>query len=88
MIDVINASTGRNNSTENKFSQFILNKKFNSGFSMGLMAKDLALAMEVAGSCGISAELGHATLALWKAAETKLTGKADHTEVVRHFGEI
>ena len=32
LIDVINASTGRNNSTENKFAQFILNGKFNSGF--------------------------------------------------------
>ena len=88
VINIINASTGRNNSTENKFAQFILNQKFNSGFTLGLMAKDLALAMEVAKACNVEAELGQACLALWQNAETELGGKADHTEVVRHFGEV
>ncbi len=88
MIKVINASTGRNNSTENKFAQFILNEKFNSGFSMGLMAKDLALAMEVAKVCKVPAELGHATLDLWKAAEISVGGQGDHTEVVKHLAKI
>jgi 3-hydroxyisobutyrate dehydrogenase len=83
LIDVINASTGRNNSTENKFAQFILNEKFNSGFALGLMAKDLALAMEVAEACGVPAELGHATLDLWKKAEGAVGGAADHTEIAR-----
>ena len=88
MIKVINASTGRNNSTENKFVQFILNEKFNSGFSMALMAKDLALAMEVAEACKVPAELGHATLDLWKAAEKSVGGSGDHTAVVKHLGTI
>jgi 3-hydroxyisobutyrate dehydrogenase len=88
MIDVINASSGRNNSTENKFTQFILNEKFNSGFSMGLMAKDLALAMEVAQACKVPAELGHATLDLWKSAEASIGWKGDHTEVVKHLGAV
>jgi 3-hydroxyisobutyrate dehydrogenase len=88
VINIINASTGRNNSTENKFAQFILNQKFNSGFSLGLMAKDISLAMEVAKACKVEAELGQACLALWKDAEAELGGKADHTEVVRHFGEV
>ena len=83
LIDVINASTGRNNSTENKFAQFILNGKFNSGFALGLMAKDLALAMEVAEACSVPAELGQATLNLWKKAERAVGGAADHTEIAR-----
>jgi 3-hydroxyisobutyrate dehydrogenase len=83
LIDVINSSTGRNNSTENKFAQFILNEKFNSGFALGLMAKDLSLAMEVAEACGVPAELGRATLDLWKKAEAELGGAADHTEIAR-----
>ncbi|MDB5866506.1 MAG: hypothetical protein JWO70_4312 [Betaproteobacteria bacterium] len=87
LIDVINASTGRNNSTENKFSQFILNGKFNSGFALGLMAKDLALAMEVADACDVPAELGHACLELWKQAEKAVGGAADHTEVARYVNE-
>jgi 3-hydroxyisobutyrate dehydrogenase len=84
LIDVINASTGRNNSTENKFTQFILNGRFNSGFALGLMAKDLALAMEVAEACAVPAELGHACLDLWKKAEREVGGAADHTEIARY----
>jgi len=87
LVNVINASTGRNNSTENKFAQFILNGKFNSGFALGLMAKDLSLAMEVAEACNVPAELGHATLALWKKAENAVGGKADHTEIARYVNE-
>ena len=83
LINVINASTGRNNSTENKFSQFILNEKFNSGFALGLMAKDLALAMEVAEACDVPAELGHACLELWKKAEREIGGAADHTAIAK-----
>ena len=83
-VNVINASTGRNNSTENKFTQFILNGKFNAGFALGLMTKDLSLAMEVAEACNVPAELGHATLALWKKAESAVGAKADHTEIARY----
>jgi 3-hydroxyisobutyrate dehydrogenase len=83
LINVINASTGRNNSTENKFAQFILNGKFNSGFALGLMAKDITLAMEVAKACDVPAELGQATLDLWKKAEQSVGGAADHTEIAR-----
>ena len=83
LIDVINASTGRNNSTENKFAQFILNGKFNSGFALGLMAKDLTLAMEVADALEVPAELGHATLELWRKAEKAVGATADHTEIAR-----
>jgi 3-hydroxyisobutyrate dehydrogenase len=88
MLDIVNASTGRNNSTENKFAQFIFNKKFNSGFSLGLMAKDLSLAMGVAKAVKVDAELGQACLQLWQEAERELGGRADHTEVVRHIGEL
>jgi len=88
MLDIVNASTGRNNSTENKFAQFIFNKKFNSGFSLGLMAKDLSLAMGVAKAVKVDAGLGQACLQLWQEAERELGGSADHTEVVRHLGEL
>jgi len=84
ILDVINASTGRNNSTENKFTQFIFNRKFDSGFALGLMAKDLSLAMEVAQACDVPAELGQACLKLWKDAESRIGGRSDHTEIARY----
>ena len=48
MVDVLNASTGMNNSTQKKFKQFVLSRRFDSGFGLDLMVKDLAIALEVA----------------------------------------
>ena len=44
MVEVLNASTGTNNSTQNKFAQFVLSRSFDSGFGLDLMAKDLGIA--------------------------------------------
>ncbi len=86
LVDVLNASTGKNNATENKFSQYILNNKFNSGFALGLMVKDLALAIEVASACGVPADLGQACLRVWAGAQSELGTTADHTEIAKHVG--
>ncbi len=82
LVDVLNASTGRNNSTEVKAKQFILSGTFGSGFSLGLMAKDLRTAAELAGQLGVAAPLSRATADLWTAAQRRLPG-ADHTEIYR-----
>lgn len=47
MVDVLNASTGMNNSTQKKFKQFVLSRRFDSGFSLDLLVKDLSIALEV-----------------------------------------
>ena len=47
MTDVLNASTGMNDSTQKKFKQFVLTEKFTSGFSLDQMVKDLSIALEV-----------------------------------------
>ncbi len=44
VIEVINSSSGRSWSTQFKFPTFVLNNAFNSGFSIGLMNKDLEIA--------------------------------------------
>lgn len=83
LIDVLNASTGRNNSTEVKMKPFILSGSFASAFSMALMAKDLRTAADLAEELGIEAEGARDAAAMWmKATETLGTG-ADHTEIYR-----
>src|SRR5882762_3313865 len=62
VVDILNASTGMNNSTLNKFHQFILSRTFDSGFSLDLMVKDLNTALEVARSTGSPARLAGACL--------------------------
>ncbi|HIG21886.1 NAD(P)-dependent oxidoreductase, partial [Henriciella sp.] len=48
IVDVLNVSTGRNNTTEVKMKQFVLNRDFGSGFALGLMAKDIGIARQLA----------------------------------------
>lgn len=82
MIDILNASTGRNNSTENKFKQFILSRAFNSGFSLDLMVKDLSTAVQMSRSSHTPALLGSICREVWAAAQSGLPEGADHTAVV------
>jgi 3-hydroxyisobutyrate dehydrogenase len=82
-LEVINASTGKNNSTEHKFAQFILSRTFGSGFSVGLMAKDLRTALELAQQVDAPMPLGSHCVPVWNDAERELGANADHTEIVR-----
>jgi len=88
MVDVLNASTGRNNSTENKLKQFVLARSYTSGFSLGLMAKDIRTADELASAIGVPAPLADATAALWSTAAERLGSSADHTEIGRYLASI
>ena len=88
MIDVLNASTGRNNSTEHKFKQLVLSRTFASGFAIDLMVKDLTTALDVARATGTPAPFSAACRELWAAAQAQLEPGADHTAVVRWFEQL
>lgn len=83
LVDVLNVSTGRNNSTELKMKPFVLSGTFASAFSMALMAKDLRTAAELADELGVEAEGARDAAALWAAASQALGKSADHTEIYR-----
>jgi 3-hydroxyisobutyrate dehydrogenase len=85
MLEILNHSTGRNTATEQKYPAYVLPRSFNSGFALGLMAKDLRIALGLAESLGSpSALLGECT-ALWSRAERLLGVGADNTEIVRYL---
>ena len=83
LVDVLNASTGRNNSTEVKMKPFVLSGTFASAFSMALMAKDLRTAADLAEELGIDAEGARDAAAMWTEASSTLGKGADHTEIYR-----
>ncbi len=83
MIDVFNASTARNNSTENKFRQFVFSRRFSSGFALELMVKDLAIALDLADATHTPASFSALCRELWSKAEAALAAGADHTAVVQ-----
>jgi len=88
MIDVFNASTARNNSTENKLKQFVLSRSFASGFSLELMVKDLTTAVELAHATCTPAPFSAECRELWAAAQAELEEDADHTAVVQWFERL
>jgi 3-hydroxyisobutyrate dehydrogenase len=88
VVNILNASTGMNNSTLNKFHQYILSRAFNSGFSLDLMVKDLNTALEVARASGSPAPFGEACLEAWSEAQASLGPGADHTAVVRYWEKL
>jgi 3-hydroxyisobutyrate dehydrogenase len=88
MNDILNASTGRNNSTENKMARYVFSRSFSSGFSIDLMVKDLTTATDLAREMGIPALFSHMCRELWAAAQSGLESGVDHTDVVRWFEEL
>jgi 3-hydroxyisobutyrate dehydrogenase len=83
MLEVLNASTGRNHATEHKLAQFVLSRRFDAGFSLALMVKDLGTALELADGTGTPAAFAAECRALWARAAVALEPGADHTAVVR-----
>lgn len=82
-LDVVNGSSGRSGSTENKWPNYVLPQTFNSGFRLNLMLKDMRIALAVQRDVGVFAPLSEAAVALWSDASQELDTAADHTEIVR-----
>jgi len=76
---VFNASTGRNNTTENKVENFMLNDAFNSGFSLALMRKDVQIALNFIENMNCYASLAKQCVITAKEAYERLGKGADHT---------
>ena len=83
MADIFNCSTGKNNATEVKLRQHVNNGAFSSGFTMGLMAKDLDLANRLAQDLDVAADGLEACAKLYRASAQALGAGADHTEVIK-----
>jgi len=83
VIDVLNSSAGRNNSTETKIKQFVISESFGSGFSLALMAKDLKTAADLSNDLGLKTPALKTMADLWAQASEVLDITADHTEFYR-----
>jgi 3-hydroxyisobutyrate dehydrogenase len=83
VVDILNASSGMNNTTKNKVKQFMLSHAFNAGFTTALMAKDVRTALEVAQAMGGSTRMARHTADMWNAAEQALGAASDHTAMFK-----
>ena len=83
MVDVLNQSTGMNNSTQKKFRQFVLSRSFDSGFSLDLMAKDLSTALEIGRETATATPFAALCREMWAAAAASLGPGQDHTAMAK-----
>lgn len=83
VVDILNASTGMNNTTKVKVKQFMLSGAFNAGFNMGLMAKDVRTALEIVQATKTPALLAAPCTQIWNDAAKTLGPAADHTAMFK-----
>ena len=88
VVDIINTSSGMNNTTKNKCKQYMISGTFNAGFSTGLMAKDVRTALEIAQAMNTSTILAKPTADIWDDMEKKLGFLSDHTEMHKFTNNI
>ncbi len=81
MNEVFNASSGKNNTTENKVERYMLNRTFNSGFALALMRKDVGMARDLAQELGLTTTELDLVNTILERAEARLANGADHTAV-------
>ncbi len=85
---MVNVSTGRSNSTETKFPNYILNRSFDAGFSTEFYNKDVSTALETAAEYGFPMTVGSAVGSIWEEAVEEGYGPKDHTEIYAFLEEF
>jgi 3-hydroxyisobutyrate dehydrogenase len=79
-LDVINASSGRSNASENLFPERVLTRAFPRTFRLALLDKDVGIAAGVARDGRVPAPLLQLTAELFRLAHAELGEEADHVE--------
>lgn len=79
-LRVVNAASGKSMISEVHFPTWVMSDRFDSGFSMGLMRKDVRLAKKLADSTGAQLPLAEQVASLW-AGSTELADSDDFTRM-------
>ena len=82
-LKIINGATGKNNTTEVKLDKFVISEKFNSGFALDLMVKDVSIANSLIRELSSEKPLSSDVLSHLSEALRTLEGNPDHTEVYK-----
>lgn len=82
LLQGLNAGSGRSGATQVMFPSWVLNKAYDSGFTMGLMRKDVGLASELSASLGLDLPLSRTVAELWQASRETLADGDDFCCIV------
>jgi 3-hydroxyisobutyrate dehydrogenase-like beta-hydroxyacid dehydrogenase len=83
MLDVLNASSGRNSATVDKIPRHVLNRRFDFGFANALSFKDVRLCLDEAEALGVPMVVGAAVRQMLSITHQIHGAAADCTELVK-----
>lgn len=88
MAEVMNASTGRNFHTEMSFPAHVLPRRFSTGFTLGLLAKDVSIAAGLGASLGATTPLLDLVNRLFAEGRDEVGAAADNTAVIDRWERL
>lgn len=88
LLEGINAGSGRSGVSEVNFPKWVLNGAFNSGFTMGLMRKDVGLALDLAKSSGVELTGFSSIAEIWRSGSEHIPDSADFNEIVKEHSDV
>jgi 3-hydroxyisobutyrate dehydrogenase-like beta-hydroxyacid dehydrogenase len=83
MCEIINAGSGRNSATEDKFPRSVIPRTFDFGFATGLSYKDVRLCLQEADELGVPMIAGAAVLQMLAVTKAKFGADSDFTSIAR-----
>jgi 3-hydroxyisobutyrate dehydrogenase-like beta-hydroxyacid dehydrogenase len=83
MIEVINAGSGLNTASRDKFPRAVLPRTFDFGFATGLMVTDVRLCLEEMKALGLSMEVAEAVGRLWEVIIRDQGAESDFTAAIK-----
>jgi len=83
MVEIINAGTGRNSATQDKFPRAVLTRTFDFGFATGLSYKDVKLCVHEAENLGVPMVAGTAVLQMLAITQARFGADSDFTSIAR-----
>jgi 3-hydroxyisobutyrate dehydrogenase-like beta-hydroxyacid dehydrogenase len=87
LLDIINAGSGRNSATEDKFPRAILPGTFDFGMSTGLFFKDVHLSVDEAESLGVPMVVGSAVRQMFAVTRARFGPASDFTCIAKVIEE-
>lgn len=83
MIDIMNASTGRSFVSEVVMKEHVLTGRHATGFSLGLLAKDVGIAAALGEQLGVDAPVARLVRARWELARERVGAARDHSAALQ-----
>jgi len=83
LIDIINAGSGRNSATQDKFPRAVLTRTFDFGFATGLSYKDVRLCLDEAEALGVPMIAGAAVRQMLAITNAKFGPDSDFTSIAK-----